>query len=213
MLETGPTIVSLIASATEIVCALGLRQNLIGISHECDFPADVKGLPVLSQPKLDPRQSAGDVDRRVRELVRDGLSVYSVAVAELERLRPDLIVTQDHCEVCAVSLKDLEAATCSVMLKDTRVCSLHPGSLDDVCRDFQKVADAANVSERGHELVRLFWQGLGEVQTAVSEVTTGPRVACLEWSRRTGKQSYGHCLEQKRTKLSPRSCIIYTVIL
>ena len=94
-LSDSPTIVSLIASATEIVCALGLRRNLIGVSHECDHPEDVKGLPTLSRPKLDPKQPGHEIDRRVRELVGDGLSVYAVDVETLQRLAPDLIITQD----------------------------------------------------------------------------------------------------------------------
>ena len=103
-------IVSLIASATEIVAALGLEDSLVGISHECDYPRDVLDLPRLSAPKVDPRLSSAEIDRGVREIVRDGLSVYQVKVSELEQLRPDVIVTQDHCEVCAVSLSDVEEA-------------------------------------------------------------------------------------------------------
>lgn len=177
----GSTIVSLIASATEIVCALGLRGRLIGISHECDFPGDVKGLPVLSRPKLDPKKPGGEIDRRVRELVRDGLSVYEVDVERLEELAPDLIVTQDHCEVCAVSLKDVEQATCSITLKKTRVCSLHPSALDDICADFQKIADSAAVSERGHQLVSEFRERLDAISEQTQSLSPKPRVACLEW--------------------------------
>ena len=176
-----PTIVSLIASATEIVCALGLRRNLIGVSHECDYPEDVKGLPTLSRPKLDPKQPGHEIDRRVRELVGDGLSVYAVDVETLQRLAPDLIITQDHCEVCAVSSKDLEAATCSVTLKDTAICSLHPSSLEQVCLDFQRVANAAGVSTRGHELVRAFRQRLDVLRQQTGAIRPKPRVACLEW--------------------------------
>ena len=176
-----PTIVSLLASATEIVCALGLRDQLIGISHECDHPEDVRALPVLSRPKLDPKQPGDVIDRSVRELVRDGLSVYEVDVDTLERLRPDLIVTQDHCEVCAVSPKDLETATCSVTLKGTVVCSLHAGSLAEVCDDIQRVADAATVSARGDELAGRFRDRLEAVRKRVENRSPKPRVAFLEW--------------------------------
>ncbi len=176
-----PTIVSLIASATEIVCALGLRRNLIGVSHECDYPEEIKGLPTLSRPQLDPQRTGHEIDRRVRELVRDGLSVYEVDVEALQRLAPELIVTQDHCEVCAVSLKDLEAATRSVMLKDTAICSLHPSSLEQVCRDFQRVASAAGVATRGDELVRTFRRRLDALRQQTDTIRPQPRVACLEW--------------------------------
>ncbi len=97
-----PSLVSLLARGTEIVSALGLRSRLVGRSHECDYPEDVMTLPVLSAPKVDPTAPSPQIDRQVREIVREGLSVYSIRVDELERLRPDLIVTQDQCEVCAV---------------------------------------------------------------------------------------------------------------
>ncbi len=176
-----PTIVSLIASATEIVCALGLRDRLIGISHECDYPADVVGLPVLSSPKVDGSLPSGEIDDRVRHIVRDGLSVYRVNVAELERLEPNLIVTQDHCEVCAVSLKDVEDALRSVTLVETDVCSLHPTNLDDVRRDFRRVADSAGVSDRGMGLVERFDRRLDELRQQMGGVDRRPRVACVEW--------------------------------
>jgi iron complex transport system substrate-binding protein len=177
-----PTIVSLIASATEIACALGLRPQLIGISHECDYPPDVKGLPVLSRPKVDPEQASDVIDREVRAIVREGLSVYRVKVEELERLKPDLILTQDHCEVCAVSLKDVEDALCRVTLTDTKVCSLHPGNLEDIRRDFRKVAAAAGVKERGDQLAGEFD---GRLDALAARAKGGgrarPTVAVIEW--------------------------------
>lgn len=175
-----PHIVTLIASATEIVCALGLRDHLVGISHECDYPPDVHGLPVLSAPKVDPALPGTEIDAEVRRIVREGLSVYRVDVAGLERLAPDLVVTQDHCEVCAVSLRDVEDALCALSLPDTRVCSLHPSTLDDVRRDFQRVADAAGVPERGVELRARFDARLEQL-AARTRALPAPRVICLEW--------------------------------
>jgi iron complex transport system substrate-binding protein len=103
-------VVSLIASATEIVCALGARDLLVGRSHECDFPPDVTRLPALTEPKFLVTGTSYDIDSRVKAILQEGLSVYRVDAETLEALRPDIIVTQDHCEVCAVSLKDVEAA-------------------------------------------------------------------------------------------------------
>ncbi|MCZ6760368.1 MAG: ABC transporter substrate-binding protein, partial [Gemmatimonadetes bacterium] len=177
---TSPRVVSLIASATEIICALGLRKQLVGISHECDFPSDVRGLPVLSAPKVDPQLPGEEIDRQVREIVRDGLSVYRVEVAELEKLRPDLIVTQDHCEVCAVTLQDVEDALCRVTLSDTKICSLHPGDLNEIRRDFQLVADAAGVSERAEELRASFDARLRAVEERVANGNR-PSIALIEW--------------------------------
>lgn len=177
---TSPRVVSLIASATEIICALGLRKQLVGISHECDFPSDVRGLPVLSAPKVDPQLPGEEIDRQVREIVRDGLSVYRVEVAELEKLRPDLIVTQDHCEVCAVTLQDVEDALCRVTLSDTKICSLHPGDLNEIRRDFQLVADAAGVSERAEKLCASFDARLRAVEERVANGNR-PSIALIEW--------------------------------
>ena len=113
MADKKQRIVSLIASATEIACALGARARLVGRSHECDFPPDVMTLPALTAPKFKVEGPSAEIDARVREIVRDGLSVYRVDGEALKALAPDIIVTQDHCQVCAVSLADVEAATCS----------------------------------------------------------------------------------------------------
>ncbi len=176
-----PTIVSLLASATEIVSALDLRHRLVGRSHECDYPNDVATLPVLSAPKVDPSTSSREIDQQVRDVLRDGLSVYDIRVAELERLKPDLIVTQDQCEVCAVSLTDVEGALCQVTLKDTKICTLHPNNISDVIADFQKVADASGVPERGRELVDTFAKRLADIEQRAAGAESRPRVAMIEW--------------------------------
>src|SRR5262245_8956577 len=108
-------IVSLISSATEIICALGLGDHLVGRSQHCEFPEWVKSLPVCTEPKFDITGSSADIDRRVKESLRDSVSVYRVFAERLEELKPDLIVTQSQCDVCAVSLRDVEAALCSVV--------------------------------------------------------------------------------------------------
>src|SRR4051794_5427959 len=107
-----PRIISLIASATEIVCALGFEGDLVGRSHECDYPESVGSLPVCTGPKFDVHGSSAEIDRRVKDSLRDSLSVYHVDRDRLRELRPDVIVTQSQCEVCAVSLRDVEAAVC-----------------------------------------------------------------------------------------------------
>jgi iron complex transport system substrate-binding protein len=173
-------IVSLIASATEILCALGLRDRLVGVSHECDYPADVRGLPVLSEPKIDPGRPGGEIDGSVRALVREGLSVYRVKTDLLEQLRPDLVVTQDQCEVCAVSLRDVEAACAALARTDVRVCSLRPNVLDDVRADFRRVGEAAGVPERAADLVASFDARLAAL-AARTRGLARPRVALVEW--------------------------------
>lgn len=174
------SIVSLIASATEIVCALGLRDRLVGISHECDFPADVRGLPVCSEPRMNATQASGQIDRAVRDLVRDGASVYHVRTAVLEQLRTDLIVTQDQCHVCAVSLADVEQACSTLAHKPVRICSLTPHRLDDIYADFERVGTAAGVPERGSALASKVRERLDALESAVAGVPR-PTVVCVEW--------------------------------
>lgn len=170
-------IVSLIASATEIVCALGMRDHLVGRSHECDYPASVKELPQCSRPKF-PDGTSGEIDKSVRALVEKGLSVYEVDADLLASLKPDVIVTQDQCEVCAVSLADVESALCQVVGLQTRVVSLKPFSLEDVLEDIQRVADALEISARGVELVAELRERIAglRVQSLVPE-----EIALLEW--------------------------------
>src|SRR6476659_937565 len=142
-------LVSLIASATEIVCALGARERLVGRSHECDYPADVLELPALTEPKFKVEGSSAEIDARVRAIVRDGLSVYRVDGEALKALAPDLIVTQDHCEVCAVSLSDVEAATCTWTGRPVEIVSLRPDCMADVYDDIGRVARALGVADAG----------------------------------------------------------------
>lgn len=174
-------VVSLIASATEIVCALGGRDWLVGRSHECDFPADVATLPQLTAPKFKVEGSSADIDRRVQEIVRDGLSVYSVDGDTLKALAPDVIVTQDHCEVCAVSLSDVEAATCTWTGQPVRIVSLKPDSTADTYADIRRVADALGMHAAGEDLVGQMQRRIDTVRAQVAGRPKKPRVAFIEW--------------------------------
>ena len=178
--EPEPRIVSLIASATEIVCALGARERLVGRSHECDFPADVAALPALTAPKFKVEGTSAEIDARVREIVRDGLSVYRVDGEALKALAPDVIVTQDHCEVCAVSLSDVEAATCTWTGRPVEIVSLRPDCMADVYADIGRVARALGVADAGSRLVGEMQARLGAVQARVAG-RARPRVAFIEW--------------------------------
>ena len=173
-------VVSLIASATEIVCALGRRDWLVGRSHECDFPADVATLPQLTAPKFKVEGSSADIDRRVQEIVRDGLSVYSVDGDALKALAPDVIVTQDHCEVCAVSLSDVEAATCTWTGQPVRIVSLKPNSTADTYADIRRVAGALSSAAAGEDLVGQMQRRIDIVRAQVAGQPK-PRVAFIEW--------------------------------
>jgi iron complex transport system substrate-binding protein len=173
-------IVSLLPSATEIVCALGLRDALVGVSHECDFPADVVGLPVLTAPKLDPSRSSRDIDDDIRSLVAAGLGVYSIDTALLRELRPDLIVTQDQCDVCAVSYADVTAAVRTLATTSTEIVSLRPSRLEDVWRDIETVAAAADVAAHGRSVAAALRARVAALTERTSPLPR-PRLACLEW--------------------------------
>src|SRR5882762_10487115 len=125
-------IVSLLPSCSEIVCALGLADRLVGRSHECDYPLDVLRSPVCTGPKINVHASSGEIDRQVKSLLQDALSIYRIDVAKLKELRPDIILTQSQCEVCAVSLPEVEQAVADWVGARPRIISLAPNSLADV---------------------------------------------------------------------------------
>src|SRR5215469_15710879 len=137
-----PRIVSLLPSATEIVCALGFERELVGRSHECDFPPSVEHLPALTEPKFRPSGTSAEIDRDVKKIVGDALAVYRVDTAKLRELKPDFIVTQSQCEVCAVSEADVEAAVAEWLGTKPKIVSLAPYTLADLFADINRVADA-----------------------------------------------------------------------
>lgn len=174
-------IVTLLASATEIVSALGFRDSLVARSHECDFPTDVSGLPFCTEPKIDVSGSSYDIDQRVKAVVRDGLSVYRVDSDALKSYEPDVIVTQSQCEVCAVSEKDVLEATCDWLENRPRIVTLKPDALADIWSDIARVADALNAPDRGNDLIRRLKARMASVEEEVRTQIVKPTVACIEW--------------------------------
>lgn len=176
-----PRIVSLIASATEIVCALGFEEALVGRSHECDYPESVTRLRVCTQPKFDVHGSSLEIDRRVKTLLEEATSVYRVDVELLRKLRPDVIVTQAQCDVCAVSLRDVEQALADVVDSRPVIVSLHPNALADVWIDIRAVAQALAVPERGEALIERLLARMHALSAKAAQTSGHPTVACLEW--------------------------------
>ncbi|MEG6507957.1 cobalamin-binding protein [Methyloligella sp. 2.7D] len=174
-------IVSLIASATEIVCALGARDRLVGRSHECDYPPDILELPQLTEPKFPVEGSSSEIDKRVKAVVEEGLSVYRVDADALESLSPDIIVTQDHCEVCAVSLSDVEDAVCAWSGRNAEIVSLHPGSLADIWADIAKVASALGDPEAGETLIARSMARMETIAAEARKAKSKPSIAMIEW--------------------------------
>jgi iron complex transport system substrate-binding protein len=179
-------VVSLIASATEIVCALGCGERLVGCSHECDYPAErVDGLPVCTVPKFDTEGTSYQIDQRVKAILQEALSVYRVDAALLRSLEPDVIVTQTQCEVCAVSPRDvvecLSTWTQEVARPAPRMVALEPNLIEDVWADVRRVAEALDVATAGETLVQTATDRMGAIAARASALTPKPRVACIEW--------------------------------
>lgn len=174
-------VVSLIASSTEMVCALGMGDTLVGRSHECDFPEWVKRLPQVTSPKFPTDGTSYEIDQRVRAIVQEGLSVYRVDAATLDELEPDVILTQAHCEVCAVSTRDVEAAVCQMVRSRPRIVSLEPNALDDIFRGLHQVADALGVPERARALEGELRGRIDAVAARARTLPSRPTVACIEW--------------------------------
>jgi iron complex transport system substrate-binding protein len=173
-------VVSLLPSSTEIVCGLELESSLVGRSHECDFPPTVKRLPVCTEPKFFNDTATTEIYTRVKELVRNGLSIYRVDAERLKELHPDVILTQEQCEVCAVTPRDLSKALAEWIGIQPRVVSLEPATLADVFGDIGRVADALGVEDQGRALVA----ELTDRVTAIGERSARlPRrtVVCIEW--------------------------------
>lgn len=173
-------IISLIPSSTEMVCALGAAEQLVGISHECDFPVEVKSLPVCSAPKYEPDGTCYQINERIKALLQEGLSIYRLDAEQLNELAPDVIITQTQCEVCAVSLADVEAATCEMVGSRPEIVALSPNCLEDVYADIHRVALALDRENRGQQLVADMRQRMAEIS---AKVPSGEpvRVLCLEW--------------------------------
>lgn len=176
-----PRIVSLIPSGTEIVCALGLESSLAGRSHECDFPLNITSLPVCTAPAFPPEGASLEIDGRVKDLLRQGLSIYEVLEAPLKRLRPEIIITQAQCEVCAVSLKEVKDAVCRFLSERPAIVSLSPNRLSDVWEDIHLVASALEIPETGAALVTSLKERLQTIADKTRCKKGRPGVVCIEW--------------------------------
>lgn len=176
-------IVSLLPSATEIVCALGFEQELIGRSHECDYPSSVTRLPALTSPKFNPEGTSAEVNDRVNRILAEALAVYRVDARQLRALAPDVIVTQSQCDVCAVSMRDVEDAVAQWVggMSPPRIVSLAPYRLRDILADMERVAAALGVPERGTELAQRLSQRMKAIEERARLAHKRPGVACIEW--------------------------------
>ena len=173
-------IVSLLPSATEILFALGLDREIVGVSHECDYPPRARTKPVVIHSRLPHDAAPAEIDQLVSEYVHRGESLYAVDAAILEELAPDLIITQDLCHVCAASPDDLATALSRFDRRPEVLC-LNPQDLTDVWRDILWVGEEASRASRAEELLERIGERLGELEAQQVEAERRPRVAFLEW--------------------------------
>jgi iron complex transport system substrate-binding protein len=176
-----PRILPLIASATEIVHALGLGPFQVGRSHECDHPPEVLGLPVCTRPAFRVDGSSAEIDRRVKERLAAAVNIYDVDVDLVARLKPSHIITQTQCKVCAVSLDDVERALRSEIRTEARIISCEPYSLDDIFADIQRIANGCGVPQAGAGLIAALRTRLNHTSDLAAKAGNRPRVAAIEW--------------------------------
>jgi iron complex transport system substrate-binding protein len=174
-------IVSLLPSATEIVCALGAREELVGRSHECDFPAGLDDVPVLTSARIGPLPTSKGIDAAVRRVLEDALAIYEVDIEGLRGARPDVIVTQDLCDVCAVSADDVRAAVARLARQDVTIVNLHPTRLGDIWDDIERVARAIGRGDVADRVVAGLEARMKAVAERAGAMRTRPTVLSVEW--------------------------------
>lgn len=172
-------VVSLLASSTEIVCALGAGDALVGRSHECDNPEWVRNLPSCTRPAFDVTMSSGEIDAEVRRRLSLHQSLYHVDADLIRELRPDLLITQAHCDVCAVTPGDVERAGCGILA--SQVLALSAGTVQGIFDGVMSIARAMDLVPAGEELVSHMRSGIRAVTHAVRDHPT-PTVVMLEWT-------------------------------
>ena len=174
-------IVSLLPSATEMVCALGCQAQLKGRSHECDFPDGIRSLPICTAPNLSVDGTSQEIHEQVSGILKDSLSVYRVEVDVLRALQPDIIVTQTQCDVCAVSFTDVEKALKESLDIQPTVVSLTATNLQGVWDDIQRVAQGLGKEQEGQQLLANYQTRISEIADQSKLESTQPSMACIEW--------------------------------
>jgi iron complex transport system substrate-binding protein len=173
-------IVSLYPAATEMVALLGLADQLVGVSHECDFPPALKGLPQVTKCTIPEHASSSEIDAAVREKMANGEMLYEMDAELLQQLEPELILTQSLCKVCAVDRATIELSMGSLAYS-TKILTLQPTSLEAVLSDLQLIAAATDCSERGSEILHSLRSRIQLVEQTVKRTSYRPTVVMLEW--------------------------------
>lgn len=171
----------MLPAATEIVCALGLEHRLVGRSHECDYPESVQALPVCSSAKFISGPDSAAINKQIKDILSGALSIYELNKERFRELHPEVVITQAQCEVCAVSLKDVENALKNVLQSGVEIISLEPQGLEDVLRDIETVAHLLEVPERGKDLAEALRERINLVKHKLKFQEHRPTIACIEW--------------------------------
>ncbi|ACK71820.1 putative iron transport system substrate-binding protein [Gloeothece citriformis PCC 7424] len=174
-------IVSLLPSATEIIACLGLREALVGRSHECDYPPTVEQLPICTEAKLNSNQPSLKIDADVRSLVESALSIYQLKTEVIESLQPSHIITQDQCDVCAVSFSEVKKAVAQEISTQPEIISLQPHRLGDIWADLERVATTLNIPSA--PVINSLQERIGAIaeKTQGMSETQRPTIVALEW--------------------------------
>jgi len=175
-------IISLIPSATEILCALGLTNSIVGRSHECDFPLNVQNIPICTKNLIDCQVVSKKIDEQVRFKLISGLSIYELDLALLTQLNPSLIVTQSQCDVCAVDLSQVQEELAHTGLgKKTKIVTMQANDLKGIFQDIQRVAEAVGKQKKGQALIATMVSNLLQLHSHIPLLKNKPKVACIEW--------------------------------
>ena len=174
-------LVSLLPSATEIIACLGLTEQLVGISHECDYPLEIRNRAVCTSARLSIHQPSGEIHQEVDKLLAAAVSIYEINLDELTRLKPTHIITQDQCDVCAVSFPEVEKAVAKLTNSHPQIISLQPDTIADVWADIQRVGETLQVDWK--PIVSALQARVKTCQTQCQNLLSNPpRVACIEWT-------------------------------
>ena len=175
-------IVTLIPSATEIVAFLGQKNSIIGRSHECDYPHGLDHVAKLTSPKINVDGNSGEINKQINVILENSLSVYKVDIPKLKELNPDFIITQAHCEVCAVSFAEVENIVNENLNKNTKIISLQPNTLNDVFNDIKRVAKELDIENKiNNQIIINLNERLEKIKKISSKASYKPSVACVEW--------------------------------
>ena len=173
-------VLSLLSSTTEVVYALGCEDQLVGRSHECDYPPAVMTLPICTKPKFNVDGSSIEVDGQVKSILQNALSVYYINEDLLKELKPDIILTQSQCEVCAVSEKDVKSVVKNLTGINPDIISVEPNSVKDIFKDIKIIAEALNVVDKGADLIDFMKNRIRTLKKSY-DVKSELTVAAIEW--------------------------------